>query len=162
MTEAPCRVEVYADDLAEQEALIEYNRYREKTFSQQMAEAEQLQEIEGSRAKERQEATRAAVGKKIGEHVKVVQNFAPPSEKGKARDKVAKKLGMSGFNYDKAAKVWKEAKKGNEAAQEQVKRLDEGRVTIHSAYKKATAKKQEKKPLPLPTGEFDVILADPP
>src|SRR5690606_19918583 len=50
MEYVPVRVVRYADDLDEREAIIEFNRQREKTFSQKMAEAEELEAVERERA----------------------------------------------------------------------------------------------------------------
>ena len=91
------------------------------------------------------------------------------TEKGKTRDKVAKAIGMgSGKTYDRAAKVWEAAKEGNEVALELVEKLDKGEVSIHKAYKDIRRqelrkeKQEELQTRELPTGAFEVILADPP
>jgi N6-adenosine-specific RNA methylase IME4 len=163
--EVPCRVEDYEDELREHEAVIEYNRQRIKTFSQVMAEAEKLKEIEAEKAKRRM-----VEGGRIGVIVKNadgcfdmkqgVQTFAQ-GEKGKSRDKVAEKLGMSGFQFEKAEKVWQAAKSGDEVAKKLVEALDKKTTSIHSAYKRLTAKKPMPAP-PLPEGKYDLVYADPP
>ncbi len=48
----PCKVVGYANDLEEQEAVIEYNRQRRKTFEQLMNECTQLERIYKAQAKE--------------------------------------------------------------------------------------------------------------
>src|SRR5690606_25823051 len=53
MESVPVQVVSYADELDEREAIIEFNRQREKTFSQKMAEAEALEAIERERARRR-------------------------------------------------------------------------------------------------------------
>ena len=58
----PVRVVSFSDELSEREALIEYNRQREKTFSQKMAEAEEIKAIESERAKARPADTVLAPG----------------------------------------------------------------------------------------------------
>ncbi|MCE7700271.1 MAG: ParB N-terminal domain-containing protein, partial [Methanobacterium paludis] len=50
----PCKIVGYPDDLAEQEAVIEYNRQRRKTFEQLMNECTQLEKIYKTQAKENQ------------------------------------------------------------------------------------------------------------
>ena len=137
-------------DLDEREAIISFNRQREKTFSQTMAEADELEAIERERAKERQ-----------GTRTDIKETF-PECSVGQTRDKVAEKVGMgSGRTYDKAKKVWQEAQQGNEKAKQYVQQLDKKSLTVHSAYKKINHKPQEEPP-PLPQGEYDIILADPP
>ena len=129
MATVPVQIVSYADDLAEREALIGFNRQREKTFSQKMAEAEQLQAIERERARERQATSTGGVEPQL------VETF-PQADKGKTRDKVAAATGIgSGRTYDKAAQVWEAAKAGDETAQKAVQALDEGKTTIHKAYK---------------------------
>jgi len=50
----PVEVVSYDNELDEREAVIEFNRQREKTFSQKMAEAEELEAVERERARRRQ------------------------------------------------------------------------------------------------------------
>ena len=90
----------------------------------------------------------------------------PPS---KTRDKVAEAIGIGkGRTYNKATKVWEAAKEGNEVALELVEKLDKGEVSIHKAYKDIRRqevrkeKQEELQTRELPTGVFEVILADPP
>lgn len=144
MEHVPVQVVRYADDLDEREAIIEFNRQREKTFSQKMAEAEELEAIERERA-----SRRIVEGAKVGAAVtnkgkRPVETF-PQGEKGKTRDKVAEAIGIgSGRTYDKAAKVWEAAKKGDETAKKVIAELDEGKTTINAAYK-AVVKEAERK-----------------
>jgi len=159
----PVQVVRYADDLDEREAIIEFNRQREKTFSQKMAEAEELEAVERERARRRQLSQL-----KRGDREPVKETL-PEREKGQTRDKVAAAVGLgSGRTYDKAAKVWEAAKEGNEVALELVEKLDKGEVSIHKAYKDIRRqelrkeKQEELQTRELPTGVFEVILADPP
>lgn len=122
----PCRVETYKNELDEQEALIEFNRQREKTFSQKMAEGEKLVYIEKERAKDRQQT---------GNNQFRVREMFPEPSKGRARDKVAEKIGIgSGKTFDKAAKVWDAAKQGDEKAKILIEKIDKGEATINKAY----------------------------
>ena len=137
MEHVPVQVVRYADDLDEREAIIEFNRQREKTFSQKMAEAEELEAVERERARRRQAHGQTAPGKNASGNIS-------PSDKGRARDKVAAAVGLgSGRTYDKAAKVWEAAKKGDETAKKLVEELDTGKTTVHAAYK-AVVKESEK------------------
>ena len=161
MGSVPVRVLEFENELDEREAIITFNKQREKTFSQKMAEAEELEAIEKQRA-EAQRIEKISHFRKTGETVAIW----PPS---KTRDKVAKAIGMgSGKTYDRAAKVWEAAKEGNEVAQDLVQKLDKGEVSIHKAYKDIRRqelrkeKQEELQTRELPTGVFEVILADPP
>ena len=61
----------------------------------------------------------------------------------RVRDKVASAIGIgSGRTYDKAAQVWEAAKAGDEVAQKAVQALDEGKATIHKAYRIAPAARE--------------------
>ena len=71
-----------------------------------MAEAEELEAVERERARRRQAHGQTAPGKNASGNIS-------PSDKGRARDKVAAAVGLgSGRTYDKATKVW-EAGKAN-------------------------------------------------
>jgi ParB-like chromosome segregation protein Spo0J len=139
MEHVPVQVVRYTDDLDEREAIIEFNRQREKTFSQKMAEAEELEAIERERARRRQ------LSQLKRGHQEPVKETLPEREKGQTRDKVAAAVGLgSGRTYDKAAKVWEAAKKGDETAKKVIAELDEGKTTINAAYK-AVVKEAERK-----------------
>lgn len=141
LQKVPVEVVSYADDLEERMAIIEYNRQREKTFSQKMAEAEEIKAIESERARARQvEHGETAPGrpKNTGGNISTTE-----SDTGKTRDKVAKTVGLgSGRNYEKAAKVWEAAKKGDDVARKLVEEIDQGKQTINQAYQ--NIRKQEK------------------
>ena len=169
LTEVPCRVENYLNLLDEQEAIIAFNRQREKTFTQKMMEAEKLKGIEAEKAKERQqEHGYTAPGK-----TKITCGNVATSDTGKTRDKVAEKIGMSGRTYDKASRVWEEVKKGNEIAIKALEKLDKGEATVNKAFNelKKEQRKQEIKEqkeaietgaVKLPEGVYEVIVIDPP
>jgi ParB family chromosome partitioning protein len=79
----PVEIVSYDSELDEREAIIEFNRQREKTFSQKMAEAEELKAIESERAERRRLANL-----KRGNEKPEVETL-PPRDEGKTRDKVA-------------------------------------------------------------------------
>jgi hypothetical protein len=67
-------------------ALLRYNDYRDKSFSQMMAEADAIHEVEREKAKEREETPRYNC-----------------SDGGRSKDKVADRIGIgSGETYRKA------------------------------------------------------------
>lgn len=162
LEEVPCRVVGYSDELEEQEALIEFNRQREKTFIQKMKEAEKLKEIESERARRRQAQGHFNAPQYTGKPPVVAT--LPQLEKGKTREKVAEKIGMKPRTFEKAAKVWEAAKQGNEVAEKLVEKLDKGEKTISAAYMelRRVEKQKELQAPPPPEGKYRVIYADPP
>ena len=58
LTSVPVEVRSFKNEIEEKQAILDYNRYREKTFSQRMREAELLKKIAGGRAKGRMLAGR--------------------------------------------------------------------------------------------------------
>lgn len=161
--EVPARIEEYATEIQEREAFIDYNRYREKNFTQKMSEAGFIEDTEKMKAKERQTdlaGTRPNTKPDL-------RGICPKGDKGRTRDKVATQAGLgSGRTYERAKPVWEAAKAGNEIAIKVVEKLDAGDITINQAYK--TIKQEEKreeikviKTKPL-DGLYDIIYADPP
>ena len=80
----PVRYSEFDDELAEREALIEFNRQREKTPGQIVNEFEEMLEIEQEKAKEREKEAGRVGGK--GSEI-----FHDPSQ-GRAKDKAAEKV----------------------------------------------------------------------
>ena len=164
----------YASDLDERLALIEFNRQREKTFTQKMNEAEELEAIEKERAKLRQ----AKNARRNQPQSQKVANLPPLENAGKTREKVAKQTGIgSARTYDTAKKLWTKAKEGDEVAAKLVEAVDSGKESISGAYKKLEGekKKAERQELiqkqrediatgkvELPPGVFEVVAIDPP
>src|SRR5690606_18989631 len=147
METVPVRVVRYADDLDEREAIIEFNRQREKTFSQKMAEAEELEAVERERARRR----KAEAGKANLPTVSAGNISLTHEEKGQTRDKVAAAVGLgSGRTYETAKKVWEAAKKGDETAKKLVGELDAGKKTVHTAYKELMNEAEAPAPDPQP------------
>lgn len=167
MDTVPTTIVGYNTDLDEREAIISFNKQREKTFSQTMAEAEELEVIEGERA-----AVRMLAGK-----AEPSGNVSLGSQ-GQTRDKVAEQVGIgSGRTYDKAKQVWEAAKQGNENAQAVVQQLDNKQATISAAYSQIKSQQQkaerlqqveqerqaiESGELTTAQGLYDVIVIDPP
>lgn len=106
----PCRIIHFDDKLDEEEALIEFNRQREKTFSQRMKEADYLEKIEKEKAKARQLASL-----KQGATTPDVATLPQRGDDGKVRDIVSEKVGMKPRTYEKARIVWNAAKSGDES-----------------------------------------------
>jgi len=158
----PTTVSDLTDPLEIEQAVIESNRQREKTFSQKMNEARELERIERKRAIQRQATSTG------GADPQLVQNFAQ-ADSGKTRDKVAGQVGIgSGEQLRKAKKVWDAAQSGDEEAQKQVDLLDAEQTTIHAAYQRVVQKQereqtQENVLLPVEAdGNYRTIVIDPP
>ena len=134
----PVRVESYGSEIEEREAFIDFNRYREKTFSQKMTEAEFIEVTEWIKARGRQGHGQTAPKKTLSE------TFHKAS-KGRTTDAVAKKTGLgSGRNYSRAKEVWNKAQDGVRKAEKLVDKIDKGEMTIGGAYNRL--KKEKKKP----------------
>jgi ParB/RepB/Spo0J family partition protein len=85
------------------------NEFRKDfTPSEKVAIGLAVEELEREKAKQRQEATRAKKGQRVGANdaAQGGGNLPPPTaDKGKTRDKVASRVGMSGKTYEKAKAV---------------------------------------------------------
>lgn len=132
LTSVPVIVSELTDELDIREALVESNRQRVKTPEQIAREAQTLMEIEKERAKQRS-----------GKKETPVANLPPvqPAAKGKSRDVVGKKLGISGKQVEKAVAVVEKIDQLEAAGQKD--EADEIRTTlnessIHAAHQKAT------------------------
>jgi len=154
LKQVPVEVKTYDNELAEKRGILEFNRQREKTFSQKMNEAELIKSIITEQANLREIA-----GKKIDPRDTCPQ--------GRTRDKVAKEVGISsGRTLDRAGKIWNKAQSGDEQAKELVKEIDTGDKTINRAFTELAIAEKRKTidttANPLPEGIFDVLYADPP
>lgn len=165
----------FESDIDEREAIINFNKYRDKTFSQKMMEGEFVEETERLKAKNRQ---REYYGNQFESAlVEIFPQVQPTEQPGKTRDAVAKTVGLgSGKTYETGKKLM-EAAKTNEFARELVEKIDKGEATIHGAIKeiKAVEKKEafnqliaqqkediENGVVAKVNGFYDVISIDPP
>ena len=126
-------VQEFESDLDRRADLVDYNKQRNKKFSQQMREAEVLKKVERERARERQ-----------GERTDLVENqpqgdadtAETDADYGKTRDKVGEEVGIgSGRTFSKAKKVWDAKEDGDTVAQHQVELLDRDEQSVHGAYR---------------------------
>ena len=109
---------------------ISENEQREPfTFSENMDYARLVEEIEKAKGKERM-----SLGGKGGMEQEGVF-LGTPLEKGKVRDAVANKIGMSGVSYDRAKYITENAPK------EVIEELDKGERKIRPTYDELKAKK---------------------
>jgi ParB family transcriptional regulator, chromosome partitioning protein len=119
----PVEVREDGDDA---ELIVEFNRYRRKTISEMMREAELLQRV----LKERAIANSARAG--------FARDESPPIESVNVRDAVAKALGMGSRSYHKLREVWNAAKESPNA-KEALDKLDRGEMSIDAAHKSVKA-----------------------
>jgi 16S rRNA G966 N2-methylase RsmD len=127
----PCRVVSFDNGLDEIEALIDFNKQRDKSLTQRMKEKDKLEWVEREHAKERQkEHGHTAPGKPSDTPAQM--GVSVP--KGESRDKVAEKIGMSRGTMLRAEKVWDKVKSGDTKAAELIKQVDEKKITINKAF----------------------------
>lgn len=141
----PARISEFKSDLAEREAVIEFNRQREKTPGQIVNEFEEMLAIEKQRAKERKAHGETAPGKPKDENASGNVSKSVDDESGSAREKAAEKIdaGVSGRTLEKGLEVKEKAESGDEIAQEQWEKLEEGETSFHKANR--TVKKENNK-----------------
>lgn len=127
--------------------------------SEAVAVGKSLEELEKPKAEERAEQGRRAGGH--ARHGRSVQSL-PQAKAGKTRAKVAAAVGMSHTTYEKAKAVVKAAEEEPEKFAPLLADMDRtGKVD--KAYRRVNAKRIADAPAkPLPTGTYDLILADPP
>jgi len=80
---------------------------------------------------QRIEAERAARRMRLGKKPNPTQSFG---EGGETDEHVAKALGMSSEQWRKIKTIFAKAQQGDESAQELVKALDAGDISVHKAY----------------------------
>ncbi len=135
LVEVPIKVEEYVTEEQERKAFVDYNRQREKSFSQKMREAAFIEETERIAANGRQGTRTDLILPET--RITSAKYFAEVTKPERTSDKVAEQIGIgSGRQYEKAKKVWKAAKTGNADAVKLVEDIDQNKITIHEAYKK--------------------------
>ena len=167
----PVRVSEFDSELAEREALIEFNRQREKTPGQIVNEFEEMLAIERGRARERKEANL-----KEGDEQPRRGNVSTSDEEGKARDKAAEKVNadVSGRTLEKGKTVKDKAESDDEpeevreAAREAWDGLQSGEESFNGAYTKVKEAEREVEQEPetetpeLPEETYRALVIDPP
>lgn len=131
------RVMTVKDALHQLKLEISENENRKDfSYSEKMQWAEQLREEYSKIAKENQLS-----GLKKGDTIPVPSMLTERDNKGETRDKIAKDLDMSAGSLSKAQYIW------NNADEEMIKELDEGKLSINKAYNtlKDKLKQQEEK-----------------
>lgn len=146
--------------LEEREFIVTVNLMRRHLNDlDRAALAQELERIEGERAKPRQEFTQLAGKSENGEprtKAEIGGVQMNTTEKGKARDVAARRVGLSPTMYHRAKTI---IDKGSDELKQAVR---EGKTSVSYAYKKIMSKERSLETPPLPEGVFDVVYADPP
>lgn len=137
----PCRTITFDHDLDEKEALIEFNRQRDKTPEQRVREGKQLKDIYSERARVRQ----VDAGKQYGEsHPKQelpttleepLEPNTPKTEsiKNETLSKVAEDVGMKRTTYTKTEELVDKADSGNKLARDLLNKVNTNTITTNAA-----------------------------
>ena len=150
----PCRVVDVRDETEEKDLIIQFNRQRKKTFEQMMKEAQVLEAVEKTKAEERQRS-----GLLLGERRKLpsASGEANGPRQGKAAEAVAGEIGVSRATYERGKKVWDAAKQGDPTAQQLVRKLNRGEVTVSDAYQRVRSEEKQREK----RAEMDRVRAAP-
>jgi ParB family transcriptional regulator, chromosome partitioning protein len=156
LTSVPCEIRTFSSDPSRRLAVLEYNRQRQKNFSQMMREADALEEIWKIRAKSRRLAnlrrrhfeqpgglpladSRNSDDRRTSDEPNSLGNDSSseePADRGRTDLRVAQRLGIGGKDlYRQARAVWLSGRSGDVRAQSSISQLDAGTKTIHAAYK---------------------------
>ncbi|WP_435020321.1 DNA methyltransferase [Tundrisphaera sp. TA3] len=129
LVDLPCEVRSFASTAELRQAVLEYNRQRHKTFSQQMREADALEEILGAQAKLRSQSN-------LRKGTDPVDRRNSDDRGGRTDTAIARTIGLGGKDlYRQARKLWSVAQSGDDRARSGVAQIDAGTKTIHAAYK---------------------------
>ena len=140
----------FKDELEEKKFVIISNlRRRQLTDWQKVGLGEELLKIESVRAKEREYT---------GKHTLVSND----TRVGKASAIVAKQIGLSSANFDRAIAVKKAINENPEEFKNIQNSIDRDEIKISTAYGQVKRKAEPLPDVPLPQGKFNVIYADPP
>jgi ParB-like chromosome segregation protein Spo0J len=145
----PIRKSAFDDELSEREALIEFNRQREKTPGQIVNEFEEMLKIEKQRAKERQ--AEAGIDNLPTTDSVSSGKISQASDEERSRENTAKKINadVSGRTLEKGKKVKDKAtsddepEKVREAAEDAWNDLQSGDESFHGAYEEVKQAEQE-------------------
>ena len=127
LDQVPCQIMPTLGPSARRRIVLEYNRQRRKTFSQQMREADALESILAEDARRRQRANlRPAEPERRNSDAR----------HGRTDVAVAAAIGLGSKDlYRQARAIWRHAEQKDARATAVVPLLDAGTKTINSAYK---------------------------
>ena len=124
----PVEVKSFESEIEEKQAILDYNRQREKTFSQRMREVELLGDITGKRAKQRMLAGRRDPTPIFGE------GFSAKRHERETAAIVGAHVGMGSDTLRRGQQIWSTAKEGDRKAEELIVALDGGATSVNAAY----------------------------
>lgn len=131
----PCLVRSFDNDDDRRRAVLEYNRQRPKTFSQQMREADALTVLLAARAQSRSRSNLRR-GSDPVDLADRRDSDDRATGNGRTDATVAALIGLGGKDlYRQAQAIWRLAQEGDPRARSGVERIDAGTKTIHAAYK---------------------------
>jgi len=135
-------VRTFENPLLEKKFVIECNLHRRHLNDFQKSELGiPLLEIEKELAKERELSGKTLV---------------PNETRGRSTEVVSKNIGVSRNTFERAKVI---IEKAPEDLKEKVRN---GKISINYAYKTINRQEKKKNKEPIPQGQFDIILADPP
>ena len=182
LPKVPCEIRSFPTDLARRLAILEYNRQRQKNFSQTMREADAIEELLEARAKSRRLANlrRGQFESRLPATISDCRNSDDPRIsknsdqsrdrkcsgesclRGRTDARIAQRLGLGGKDlYRQARAVWRSAQSGDTRAKSSVVQLDAGTKTIFAAYKdlrRATASVPTFDRHPMTSGHFGMTV----
>lgn len=121
LAQVPVSIALDGDDRV---LIVEHNRYRTKTVSERMREAELISVVLSEKAA----AARAREG------LARTETLPEEAKVGRVSDTVSTAVGMKTRTYEKAKFIFEEAKT-NANAKEKLERLDRGELSIDAAFK---------------------------
>jgi len=128
MKSVPVEVRSFKSEAEEKQAILDYNRYREKTLSQKMRESDLLKEIVAARAKQRMLAGRQDPTPTFGE------GYSPKRHERETAAIVGARVGMGKDSYRRGQQIWDEAKAGNRKAAQLILAVDRHVASVNGAY----------------------------
>ncbi len=134
-TTVPCTVRLFTSTALLERAVLDYNRYRRKTFSQMMREADLLERWEKQGARQRRLAN-LRTGDTPVVSGEPLDRRNSDDRGGRTDTRVAEAVGIGAKDtYRQARAIWQAAQDGDERARHALRHLDAGTKTIHAAYK---------------------------
>lgn len=132
LLEVPCEVRLLRGAAQRRLAVLDYNRQRQKTFSQRMREADALEDLYARAAAARR---RRNLRQFAGE-IEAADRRDSDDRGGRTDERVARAVGLGGKDlYRQARAVWKAARADDPRGTAALAAIDAGTKTVHAAYK---------------------------
>ena len=127
LTSVSVEVKTFQTEIEEKRAILDYNRYRVKTFSQRVKEAKLDKEI----------ASKLAIKRMLAGKRNPTPTLAQGSEHlGETNAIVGTKVGMGKETFRKAENIFHQAEQGDATAAQLIHDIDNGLITVHGAFVK--------------------------